>query len=148
MTELKQQYLQITKEILFLLLFCNALYLHLYNITGLKKDYMDKIPSIIANLRKEKNWSHTDLAKQSGLSHRLISKYEKGIATPSVDAAKKIADAFGVSLDYLVGEGINSSFDIETLKRLQEIQSMKPDYKTHLFSIIDGLIRDYKTQQT
>lgn len=108
---------------------------------------MDKIAIIIANLRKEKNWSQSDLANESKVSREMISKYERGIAIPSVDAAKKIADAFGVSLDYLVGEGINASFDKKTLKRLQEIESMKPDFKEHLFSIIDSVIRDYKTQQ-
>jgi transcriptional regulator with XRE-family HTH domain len=59
---------------------------------------MDKIAVIIANLRKEKNWSQTDLANQSGVSREMVSKYERGIAIPSVGAAKKIADAFGVSL--------------------------------------------------
>ena len=108
---------------------------------------MDKIAVIIGNLRKEKSWSQTDLANQSKVSREMISKYERGIAIPSVDAAKKIADAFGVSLDYLVGEGINASFDKKTLQRLQEIENMKPVFKEHLFSIIDSVIRDYKTQQ-
>jgi transcriptional regulator with XRE-family HTH domain len=108
---------------------------------------MDKIALIISNLRKEKSWSQTDLANESEVSREMISKYERGLAIPSVDAAKKIADALGVSLDYLVGEGINASFDKITLKRLQEIQNMKPDFKLHLFSVIDSVIRDYKTQQ-
>lgn len=108
---------------------------------------MDKISIIISNLRKEKGWSQTDLAKESAVSREMISKYERGLAIPSVDAAKKIADAFEVSLDYLVGEGINASFDKKTLTRLQEIQSMKPDFRVHLFSVIDSVIRDYKTQQ-
>ncbi|WP_209329137.1 helix-turn-helix domain-containing protein [Lunatimonas salinarum] len=108
---------------------------------------MDKITVIISNLRKEKGWSQSDLANESGVSREMISKYERGLAIPSVDAAKKIADAFGVSLDYLVGEGINASFDKTTLKRLQEIQNMKPDFRVHLFSVIDSVIRDYKTQQ-
>ena len=108
---------------------------------------MNKITIIISNLRKEKGWSQTDLAEESGVSREMISKYERGLAIPSVDAAKKIADAFNVSLDYLVGEGINSTFDKKTLMRLQEIQSMKTEFKTHLFSIIDSVIRDYKTQQ-
>lgn len=102
---------------------------------------------VIGNLRKEKNWSQTDLANESKVSREMISKYERGIAIPSVDAAKKIADAFGVSLDYLVGEGINASFDKKTLKRLQEIEDMNSEFKGHLFSIIDSVIRDYKTQQ-
>ena len=108
---------------------------------------MDKIAIVITNLRKEKKWSQTDLATQSTVSREMISKYERGIAIPSVDAAKKIADAFEVSLDYLVGEGINASFDKKTLQRLQEIESMNSEFKGHLFSIIDSVIRDYKTQQ-
>jgi transcriptional regulator with XRE-family HTH domain len=40
----------------------------------------------------------------------LIST-KRGEAIPSIDAAKKIANALEVSLDYLVGEGINAHFD-------------------------------------
>lgn len=108
---------------------------------------MDKIADIITKLRKEKGWSQSDLANQSEVSREMISKYERGMAIPSVDSAKKIADAFQVSLDYLVGEGINASFDKATLQRIQEIQEMKPDFKIHLFSVIDSVIRDYKTRQ-
>jgi len=108
---------------------------------------MDKIAGVITQLRKNKDWSQSDLANKSGVSREMISKYERELAVPSIDTAKKIADAFGVSLDYLVGEGINASFDKLTLKRLQEIHNMKADFKNHLFSIIDSVIRDYKTQQ-
>ena len=108
---------------------------------------MCKMAITNTNLRKEKNWSQTDLANQSSVSPEMIGKFERDIAIPSVNAAKKIADAFGVSYDYIVGEGINSSFDKQTLKRLQEIQGMKPDFKIYLFSIFDSVIRDYKTPQ-
>lgn len=119
----------------------------IYDLRTQNSLIMDKITVIIANLRKEKGWSQSDLANESGVSREMISKYERGLAIPSVDAAKNIADAFIVSLDYLVGEGINASFDKMTLKRLQEIQNMKPDFRAHLFSVIDSVIRDYKTQQ-
>ncbi|HEX8549066.1 MAG TPA: XRE family transcriptional regulator [Cytophagaceae bacterium] len=64
-----------------------------------------------------------------------------------IEFAKRIADALRVSLDFLVGEGTHASFDKKTLKRMQEIESMKPELKECLFSIIDSVIRDYKTQQ-
>ena len=108
---------------------------------------MDKIAITITNLRKEKGWSQTDLADKSGVSREMIGKYERGAAVPSVDAAKKIADAFDVSLDYLVDEGINAAFDKKTVSRLQEIQSMDSKSKDNLFNIIDAVIRDYKTQK-
>ncbi len=108
---------------------------------------MMNIANRITQLRKEQNLSQTDLAKIVGCSREIISKYEKEGVMPSVETAKKIADAFSVSLDYLVGEGQNSTFDKKTVERLQEIESMKPDAKQSLFSIIDSVIRDYKTQQ-
>jgi transcriptional regulator with XRE-family HTH domain len=74
--------------------------------------------TIITSLRKGKDWSQTDLANKNGVSREMIGKYERGDAVPSIDAAKKIADAFEVSLDYLMGEGINSKFDKKTVKRL------------------------------
>lgn len=103
---------------------------------------------IIGDLREERKWSQTDLAEQSGVSRVMIGKYERGEAVPSIEAAKKMADAFEVSLDYLVGEGQNASFDKRTLQRLQEIEAMGNDRKAVLFDLIDTYIRDFKTRQT
>jgi len=97
---------------------------------------------IIALLRDKAKWSQTDLANNSGVSRVMIGKYERGEAVPSIDAAKKIADAFDVSLDYLVGEGQNAKFDKKTVKRLQDIQDLNPNIKDKLFFLIDTVIRD------
>lgn len=72
------------------------------------------------------------MAKAVETSLDIIGKYERGKAVPSVDAAKKIADAFDVSLDFLVGEGINAAFDKKTVSRLQEIQNMNSMSKRKL----------------
>ncbi len=77
----------------------------------------------------------------------MVGKYERGVAVPSIEAAKKIADAFGVSLDYLVGEGVNAHFDKKTLKRIQELELLEEDKKKTLFDLMDMYIRDAKTKQ-
>ena len=102
---------------------------------------------IIARLREDKNWSQTDLANKSGVSRVMIGKYERDEAAPSIDAAKKIADALEVSLDYLVGEGTNSKFDKKTLKRLQDLEHLEDDKKKTLFDLIDTYIRDAKIRK-
>ena len=102
---------------------------------------------IIALLRDKINWSQTDLADKSGVSRVMIGKYERAEAAPSIDAAKKIADAFDVSLDYLVGEGQNATFDKKTVKRLQEIEALNPTIKDKLFFLIDTVIRDTNAQK-
>ncbi len=102
---------------------------------------------IITDLRKQKDWSQTDLANNSGVSREMIGKYERCDAVPSIEAAKKIADAFEVSLDYLVGEGVNASFDKKTLKRLQDIHKLDADTQEKLFFFIDTVIRDNKARK-
>jgi ribosome-binding protein aMBF1 (putative translation factor) len=58
----------------------------------------------ITELRKQKGWSQTDLAKKIEVSHVIVGRYERNEATPSIYIAKRIEDAFEVSLDYLAGE--------------------------------------------
>lgn len=77
----------------------------------------------------------------------MTGKYECGEAVPSIEAAKKIAKALDVSLDYLAGEGINASFDKKTVQRLQDIENLNPTVKEKLFFLIDTVIRDTKAQQ-
>ena len=98
-------------------------------------------------LRKEKKWSQNDLAQKAEVSREIISRYERSDVMPSVEVAKKIADAFEVSLDYLVGEGINSKFDKRTVKRLNDIEFLEENKKNTLFDLMDTYIRDAKTGQ-
>jgi transcriptional regulator with XRE-family HTH domain len=101
----------------------------------------------ISLLRDKLNWSQTDLAEKSNVSRVMIGKYEREEAVPSIDAAKKIADAFEVSLDYLVGEGMNARFDKKTVQRMQEIEALNPTIKDKLFFLIDTVIRDTKAKK-
>ncbi|TWP30213.1 XRE family transcriptional regulator [Apibacter muscae] len=103
-----------------------------------------KTGKIIANLRDSKNWSQTDLANHSGVSRVMIGKYERGEAIPSIDAAKKIADAFMVSLDFLMGEGINVSFDNKTVERLKEIELLDEEDKRCVYNLLDAFIAKNK----
>ena len=82
----------------------------------------------------------------AGVSREMVGKYEREEAVPSLEAAKKIADAFAVSLDYLVGEGQNATFDKKTVQRIQEIQNLDTDTQGILFNLIDTYIRDAKTR--
>ena len=58
----------------------------------------------IKNLRKKAGWSQQKLAEEAGLSYTVITKIEQGVAKrPSIQTMMKLADAFGISLDELVG---------------------------------------------
>ena len=92
----------------------------------------------IAELRKTNKWSQTDLANKIGASREAIGKYERNEAVPSVEMAKKIADAFDVTLDYLVGEGQNAQFDKQAIKRLEEISNLPDKERDTVFTVMDA----------
>ena len=55
-------------------------------------------------LREEKEMTQVQLSASSGISARMIQKYEGGIARPRFDAAEKLAAALGVPVSELLGE--------------------------------------------
>ncbi len=106
-----------------------------------------KISKVISDIRDAKGWNQSELADKSGVSRVMIGKYERGEAVPSIDAAKKIADALEVTLDYLVGEGTNSKLDKKNVKRLHDIELLEEPKRNMLFDLIDTYIRDAKTRK-
>ena len=58
----------------------------------------------LKELRKRTGWSQQKLAEKAGLSYNTITKIEQGAATkPTIQTMIKIADAFQISIDELVG---------------------------------------------
>ena len=56
----------------------------------------------LKKLRKEKKVTQEQLAQIIGVERSSIGKYETG-TQPSTDIMKRIADYFGVTVDYLLG---------------------------------------------
>ena len=108
---------------------------------------MLNIGNKIVVLRKEKGWSQGDLAEQIGASREIIGKYERNENSPSLEMALKMTKAFGVTVDFLLGEGEYSSYDKDTVERLKNIQKMDSNTKTILFNVIDTYIQNFKTKQ-
>ena len=53
--------------------------------------------------RMERRMSQEDLAKASGLSVNQIARYEACYSVPGLDKVCRLADALGVTTDYLAG---------------------------------------------
>ncbi len=90
---------------------------------------LEVIGKQIAALRKEKGIKQEELAKAVGVSVQAVSKWENG-GVPDIELIPKIADYFGVSIDYIfkrsiadyadlsyvLGKKINSATQKERLK--------------------------------
>ena len=57
----------------------------------------------LAALRAERDMTQEQLAEASGVGVNSIARYESELNGPSLDAACKLADALGCSLDVLAG---------------------------------------------
>lgn len=71
----------------------------------------EKIGKFIADLRKNKKLTQTELAKRIGVSNKAVSKWECGNAIP----------------DYAVFENLCKEFDISVNERLNGEKDMKDD---------------------
>ena len=101
----------------------------------------------IAILRKQKNWSQIELAKQINASREIISRYERNESQPSVEMILKMVNVFGVTVDFLLGQSENASFDKDTMERINDIQKLDNNTKNILFNVIDTYIQNFKTKQ-
>jgi len=100
----------------------------------------------LSTIRKQKKMKQTDLGKLIGTSGDIIGKYERGENIPSIDVAVKIADALGITLDYLVKDEKYEQIDEDTLKRLKDIQELSPENRRHVFALLDAFIKQCKLQ--
>lgn len=101
-------------------------------------------------LRRARGWSQPELAKMVGTSGPVIGRYERGEVTPSVDAARKIADALGATLDYMTGDVFldEPEKDKAIQERCRALAGLPAEDLGHIFYLLDGLIRDAKARLT
>lgn len=77
----------------------------------------------IRDRREDMDLRQSDLAEKTGIDQRTISNYETGKTVPDAYALIKLADFFGVSIDYLVCRTQQDLFTKE--RRLRAIEKIK-----------------------
>lgn len=63
-------------------------------------------PQRLKELRKKNNLTQSQLGEKMNVSYKTVGSWERGERQPSYETAKKIADYFEVSTDYLLGKSI------------------------------------------
>ncbi|UBM57588.1 helix-turn-helix domain-containing protein [Marinilongibacter aquaticus] len=98
----------------------------------------------ILQLRKQLKYSQDDLEKLVGTSAPIVGRYERDEIKPSIEVASKLADALGVSMDYLLGKSDSMMLDKKNLQRLEDIENLPENDKQNIFYTIDNLIKAAK----
>ena len=89
------------------------------------------------------------MGKLIGTSGAIIGRYERGEMTPSIEVAKKLAEAFGVTLDSLVSQQEQSALvqDTTMIERIRAIGELSQDERGKLLYVVDGLLRDARARR-
>ena len=69
----------------------------------------------LKQLRKDKYLTQAQVADRIGVTSSMVSSYETDIRLPSYTVMLRIADLFGVSVDYLLGRQEKRMLDISAL---------------------------------
>jgi len=103
----------------------------------------------IHELRKERGWSQPDLGRKVGTSGAIIGRYERAEITPSADVARRLAEAFGVTLDFLTSDKEMPRVlkDPSMLERWRSLDELPEADRDKILYVVDGLIRDARARQ-
>lgn len=95
-------------------------------------------------MRHSNGLTQREVADFIGCSVGAYSKYETGDREPSITVLSRLADYYGVSVDYLVGRNV---IDTETLsayeKKLVETSRSSPDFVRKSVLDIMELLNDH-----
>jgi transcriptional regulator with XRE-family HTH domain len=113
---------------------------------------MGSLGERIKQLRKQLNMSQSELAEKVGISYAQVGRYETKGAQPPAETLKKIADALGVSPDYLIygasdEKAKNKLSDAELINQFKAIEEMDDDDKNVIKKLIDAFITKKQVQK-
>lgn len=99
----------------------------------------------LLELRKQKNLSQTELGKLAKLHYTHIGPFERGSLRPAGDTLKRLADALGVTGDYLlegaVDEVAKARFeDRELLQQFQQVEQLPDEDKRVVKKLLDAFL--------
>ena len=82
------------------------------------------------------------VAKATGISQNTFSDWKKGRSTPKIDKMQKIADYFGVSVDYLLGKPVQKETPPALTKKDERDIERKLAETLNALDSADGLMFD------
>ena len=102
-----------------------------------ERDIKKKMYEIFAQLCKQHGVTPYKVSKETGVSQPTLSEWKKGTYTPKQDKLQKIADYFGVTLDYLMGN-THADRDIEEIDIAIELEEMMQKLESDGSLMFDG----------
>jgi len=105
--------------------------------------------------RKQKGFSQADLAKEAGISSRMIGHYEISDTIPPIEKIDALAKALGIKPSQLLDDSNIASqttldlsgIDTRSIKKLKDILSLPPEDRNDLYRILNKMVRKNQLEQ-
>jgi len=113
----------------------------------------------IANLRTKHKLTQEQFAKKIGVTRASLAKYETDKSSPDFDTLKKIANYFGVTIDYLLGNEQTKQIEVIDIKEALESKTkiatwegkeLTPEQRkalTEIFAVIHNRLLEEKNSK-
>lgn len=105
----------------------------------------ERLSRKIKKLRQEKNLTQNQLGKDISADARTISNYENGVYVPSLETIIKLAEALGVSTDYLLLDDAKERAagairDLNLLKLFEQVTTLPAENKNIVTKLIESFV--------
>lgn len=98
----------------------------------------------LAQLRKQAGLTQTALAREIGISQRMMAYYERPSAFPPATLLPTLARVLGVSVETLLGTETakrkSKAVDARMQRRLQQIASLPTEERRQILQLVDAFI--------
>src|SRR3989339_570985 len=103
----------------------------------------------LVKMRKEQNWSQTELGERVGVHIAHLSRLENGKSQPSVEMLWKISKVFGVSMDYFMDEEADEATPISIkdknlAEHIELIDQLEETDRQTIVNVIDSMLTKKK----
>ena len=90
--------------------------------------YSETFPSRLKGTRKSHGFTQAEVARELKINQQNISRYEKGITEPDIETLSMLADFYGVSTDFLIGNGMHEFHGFEPESNWDGIKLRSADF--------------------
>jgi len=99
----------------------------------------------LRDLRQQRKMTQQDLAKAATIHYTHIGRYEAGKSMPSADTLRRISEALGTTVDFLMDGATQDSAKARLtsralLQRFQDVERLPEDQQLVVMQLMDAFL--------
>ncbi|MDR2568953.1 MAG: helix-turn-helix domain-containing protein [Oscillospiraceae bacterium] len=87
--------------------------------------YREVFSQRLKKARENTGFTQREVSRDTGISQPSIAQYETGAREPDIETMGRLAEFYGVSVDWLLGMGGKNNFDLDGIPRIKNSVSLE-----------------------